>query len=161
MLFLELVYCWSDSLFPHRWSTASASPLPVALIVLPIQPLSPISRFQVNDTIETLVNHSFIDSWSNITSYERYYNACALIHCSFSYRKRLDVLYVVSTFLGGFSGLPTGLRFLSPHVLRAAHKFYDRLENRWLMKREGRNIPANLLSFSSKHATFIFFVRIN
>ena len=100
------------------------------LIILPIQPLSSSSRFQINDTIETLVNHLFIGSWSNITSYERYYDACAPTLCSFSYRKRLNVLYVVSTFLGVFSGLSTAIRFLTPHVLRASHKLYNRLRNR-------------------------------
>ena len=83
------------------------------------------SHFKVNDTVETIVNRLFIDTWSNETSYQRYYNACAPSHCTYSYRRRLDISYVVTTFLSVFNGLSIGLHVAAPYAVRIASKIHS------------------------------------
>jgi hypothetical protein len=83
--------------------------------------LPPASRFEVNDTIETIVYQLFIDSWTNETSYERYYNACAPTHCNYSFGTRLNIIYALTTFLSIFNGLSIGLRFAVPLLVKLAY----------------------------------------
>jgi hypothetical protein len=87
---------------------------------LPTLPLN--SSFNVDDTIETIVNQLFIDTWSNETSYERYYNTCAPSHCDYSYRRRLDILYILTTFLSVYDGLSIGFHFAVPYLVKLAYK---------------------------------------
>ena len=77
----------------------------------------------MNDTIETLVYRLFIDSWSNETSYERYYDACAPIYCYYVYRRRIDVVYALTTFLSVFNGLSIGLHFGVRLLMKVVYKF--------------------------------------
>ena len=89
------------------------------------------SRFQANDTLETIINALFIDSWSSDISYARYFNACQPLHCTYLHEQRLDVVFVVTTFLSVFSGLSTILRYSIPHVMRIVKKSYDHFYRAW------------------------------
>ena len=105
------------------------NPLPVgstpkinSSIAAPLQFALPNSRFKANDTVETIFNQLFIDSWFNETSYERYFNACAPTHCTYSFARRLNVLYALTTFISVFSGLATFFRFFVSCVVKVAFK---------------------------------------
>ena len=91
-------------------------------IISPLEFASTNSRFQVNDTVETILNRLFIDSWVNETSYERYFNACAPTYCTYSFARRFNVLYALTTFIGVFSGLSIFLRFLVSQLVDMAFK---------------------------------------
>ncbi|CAF3085988.1 unnamed protein product [Rotaria sp. Silwood2] len=100
---------------------------PRMIDISPLQFSSSTSNFRINDTIETMVYQLFIDFWSSEISYERYYNACAPTHCTYSYEKRLDVLYAVTIFLTVINGLSLGLRFVVPIFVRLVYKLRNRL----------------------------------
>ena len=93
---------------PRPWGTV---PIIDMSIIPPLHFASTNSRFTVNDTVETILNQLFIDSWVNETSYERYFNACAPTYCTYSFARRFNVLYALTTFIGVFSGLSIFLRF--------------------------------------------------
>jgi hypothetical protein len=99
---------------------------PPARAILPIMLCSAHSRFQVDDTIETIVNGMFIDSWLNETSYERYYNACASVYCSYSMRSRANVVRVLTTFLSVFNGLSIALHFMISSLVKLGYKVRNR-----------------------------------
>jgi hypothetical protein len=40
------------------------------------------TRFNINDTIETLASEMFIESWTSNVSYERFFNSCAASYCT-------------------------------------------------------------------------------
>ncbi|CAF1539950.1 unnamed protein product [Adineta ricciae] len=80
------------------------------------------TRFNVNDTIETMAYQMFIESWTNTTSYERFYNSCSPNYCTYIYRYRFDALEMLTTFLGVFPGLSSAIRFTVPYLVRIFQK---------------------------------------
>ena len=94
--------------------------------ILPIQFPPSQSRFRVDDTIETLVNGMFLDSWLNETSYERYYNSCAPTYCSYSFRRRLNIILALTTFLSVFNGLSIALQVMIPPLMKLGYKLRNR-----------------------------------
>ena len=123
---LELVHA-----MPLGNPDTSEIPLQVDMsIISPLEFASTNSRFQVNDTVETILNQLFIDSWVNETSYERYFNACAPTYCTYSFARRFNVLYALTTFIGVFSGLSIFLRFLVSQLVDMVFKLHRSLKNR-------------------------------
>ena len=72
-----------------------------------IQPLSNISNkhFQMNSTIEMLLNEFMIDELINNTRFDFYYAHCKPAYCSYSYEHRFDVLFIITTIIGIYGGL--------------------------------------------------------
>ena len=116
-------------------SFLSAIPLTVTYILYDEQPysMSPLSfssnntRFRVNDTLETIINSVFIDSWSIAISYPHYFDACQPLHCTYVFTQRLDITRAATTFLSVFGGLSTILRFGTPHLIRSLKRLYGGL----------------------------------
>ena len=92
--------------------------------VVPLKFSSLTNRFNANDTIESIAYQMFIDSWSNETSYERYYNACAPVYCKYTFGRRVDVAYTLTTLLSVFKGLSMGLRFVVLFLVKVVFKVY-------------------------------------
>ncbi|CAF3968589.1 unnamed protein product [Rotaria sp. Silwood1] len=96
--------------------------MPYIVDIFPLQFSSSVSNFAINDTIETIANRVFIDFWSNDTSYEQYYTACAPISCSYVKQQHLNPLYALTMFLNIFSGLSVVLKYIVPFLVRMAYK---------------------------------------
>ncbi|CAF1307779.1 unnamed protein product [Adineta ricciae] len=77
-----------------------------------------LTRFNVNDTIETLAYEMFIESWTNNVSYEKYYRNCLPNHCIYTYYYQFDAMELLTTFLSVFAGLSAGIRVVVPYLLR-------------------------------------------
>ncbi|CAF1153558.1 unnamed protein product [Rotaria sordida] len=84
------------------------------------------SNFAINDTIETIVNRMFIDSWNINISYELFFESCASRQCSLTYNYRFDPLYVLTTFLSIFVSLSLALHFLVPWLVTFMNKILNR-----------------------------------
>ncbi|CAF4201640.1 unnamed protein product [Rotaria sp. Silwood2] len=74
---------------------------------------SPVSSI----TIGTLIDELFIEVWQNESNYSNYFSICAPLTCRYTYAKRNDVLYILTTFLGLYGGLTVGLKFMVWHSL--------------------------------------------
>ena len=77
-----------------------------------------ITRFNINDTIETLASEMFIESWIYNVSYERYFNSCASYSCTYTYYYRFDFFDLLTTFLSLFGGLSAGIRLIVPYLVK-------------------------------------------
>jgi hypothetical protein len=84
------------------------------------------TQFRANDTLGTIINALFIDSWSSEISYPHYFDVCQPLHCTYVFTKRLDITRVATTFLSIFGGLSSILRFFTPHLIRSITKLSDR-----------------------------------
>jgi hypothetical protein len=86
-----------------------------------------IERFAVNDTVETLANELFTESWIRNVSYEQFCNSCAPNYCIYTYHYRFDALELLTTFMSVFAGLLLDLRFLVPRLVdtitKVRHRF--------------------------------------
>lgn len=87
---------------------------------------SEITRFYVNDTIDTLASQMFIESWMSNISYEKYYNSCALHYCSYTEYYLFDAFDLLTIFLSVFGGLSAGLRLIIPHIVDISAKIHNR-----------------------------------
>ena len=85
---------------------------------LSILTLAENSRYEMDDTIETIVNTLFIDFWSSEISYEQYYNACASAYCTYTHEERYDVLSSLTMFVSLFYGVSAILRFIVPYTVK-------------------------------------------
>jgi hypothetical protein len=97
--------------------------------IFPMAPLkfsSNITRFRVNDTLETMINALFIDSWSSAISYSQYFDVCQALHCTYVFTERLDITRVATTFLSVFGGLSAILLLVTPHLMGILRKLSDR-----------------------------------
>lgn len=75
------------------------------------------TRFSINDTLETLSNQLFIESWRVNHSYENFFNACAPNYCAYTHRYRFDSLEVLTTLLSVYATLSMVLRLVVPHLI--------------------------------------------
>lgn len=84
------------------------------------------TRFNVNDTIETLANAMFIESWRKNVSYARFFNSCAPIYCMRREYYRFDEIELLTTFLSVYVGLSFGARILAPCLVKVMKKIRNR-----------------------------------
>lgn len=76
------------------------------------QPIS--SRYEKNSTVESIVNQLMIEQWTSNIIYEKYYDVCAPISCSYSYIKYRLSLDVLALLLGLYGGLVIIMSVLAP-----------------------------------------------
>ena len=81
-----------------------------------------LTRFSINDTIETLLQSLFIESWSSHISYEKFFESCAPTQCRSTYFYRFDLFQIFTTFLSVCAALPIILRFLVPYLFSVIAK---------------------------------------
>lgn len=102
-----------------------APPTVPRLIVAPLNRSVP-SRFPPASPIGMLMDELFIEQWTNESNYEGYFNACAPAVCRYEYVRRYDMLYVITSLLGLYSGLTVSLRFIVWNGLRIYKKLQKR-----------------------------------
>ncbi|CAF4117379.1 unnamed protein product [Rotaria sp. Silwood2] len=78
------------------------------------------SRFFVNSTIQELVNKLMVEQWNRSTMYERYFNSCQPISCTYNYATRNDIIYIITTLLGLIGGMVTVLELFVPLLVKLA-----------------------------------------
>ena len=75
------------------------------------------SHFLPTTSIESLIKQLFIEQIDKQILYEQYFLQCAPIKCTYSYSRRFDIVYVVTTLLALFGGLTAALRLITPFVI--------------------------------------------
>ncbi|CAF5035592.1 unnamed protein product, partial [Rotaria sp. Silwood1] len=76
-----------------------------------------ISRFQLNTSIQLLVDALFIEQWHFNVSYPSFYEQCAPTYCHYTVNEHNNALHVVSQILGLYGGLTVSLRFIVPLIV--------------------------------------------
>jgi hypothetical protein len=94
-----------------------------------IRPLDPTLSAS-NATVQSLVNALMIDRWETSVFYERYYEACAPLSCSYLINKRANPLYIISTIVGLCGGLSVVLKLISPVIVRIGQRCIIRRQRR-------------------------------
>ena len=96
-------------------------PSELAISIAALDNLIP-SRFSPNTSIGTLIDELFLEQWSNTSSYEDYFKACAPSFCSYTYIQRNDALFAITSVLGLYGGLTVCLRFIAWNFIRFYRK---------------------------------------
>lgn len=92
-----------------------------------LDPLLP-SRFTPNTSISVIVNEIMVEEWNSSSSYENFYQKCNPAYCSYSYKKRSDLVYIITTIIGLFGGLNTILRIICPLFVRIFLQYLTKMK---------------------------------
>ncbi|CAF1306333.1 unnamed protein product [Adineta ricciae] len=76
------------------------------------------SRFLVNSTLEQLLSELMIEQWAVAPTYEKYYSECQPKQCTFTYKKKNDVIFIMTAIVGLVGGLSTILRLIVPILVK-------------------------------------------
>lgn len=112
------------------WFRDSDQPSSISMPLLPLLTLPNDSRFLFNDTIEALTKTLLVDKWSKRISYPQYFNVCAPTVCTYTYIKRWDPVFILTTFLGIYQGMSTALRILVPILVKFFYRVCYFMEGR-------------------------------
>ena len=93
-----------------------------------IQPLSQRldTDFSANFTVQTLLNKLMIDQMTSEIRFDVFYTKCNPAYCSYSYTRRFDVLFVVTTVIGIFGTLSMILRWTLPLIIEGILRWKHR-----------------------------------
>ena len=86
-------------------------PFPIEIYFQPLNS-SMLSRSSPFTTIGEIIDNLMIEMWRNITNYERYYNSCRLLTCTYTSYQRFDWLYTITIVTSIFGGLSVSLRII-------------------------------------------------
>lgn len=75
------------------------------------------SLYSSTTSIEVLIKRLFIEKIEKDILYDQYYLQCAPTQCTYSYSRRFDIAYVVTTLLALFGGLTAALRLMTPFII--------------------------------------------
>ncbi|CAF3741606.1 unnamed protein product [Adineta steineri] len=80
--------------------------------------ISSKSKYSVHSTVQHLLNQLMIEEWNANDKYENYYNKCQPIECSYSYKTRNGIVYIITALLGLVGGLITVLKIVVPNLVK-------------------------------------------
>jgi hypothetical protein len=70
------------------------------------------TRNSPNESIYSVASQLFVDKWSNYSSFNNYYTACAPQSCTYEKMRRRKLLSLVTSIIGMLGGLMTGLKII-------------------------------------------------
>ncbi|CAF0932786.1 unnamed protein product [Adineta steineri] len=118
--------CFYNQLCINDIRHALNTTLPLDTIIkLNTTALNPLlsSKFQINSTLNDIINQLMADEWLTISLHDKYYVACNPDTCTYSIVDKNDFISVISTIIGILESPTTILRFVVP---KAGLAFDDR-----------------------------------
>jgi len=79
-------------------------------------------RYSQNSILQELVENLMIEQWNTPPVYERYYNECQPVQCTYTYETRNDVIYIVTALFGIAGGLTKVLKSILPRLVKFFRK---------------------------------------
>ena len=90
----------------------------------------------LNVTVGALVKNLFVVEWSNTSDFSAYYYACVPSLCSYTYKERITLIYMITTLIGLIGGVVTALRVIAPVLVTIALWIQDKCNTRKTENRE-------------------------
>jgi len=76
------------------------------------------SRFSVDTTIESMFDELLIEEWHNTSNFSSYFNACAPISCSYTYKEHINIISMITVVLSLLGGLLMAFHLLAYLIVR-------------------------------------------
>ncbi|CAF3850194.1 unnamed protein product [Rotaria sp. Silwood1] len=109
--------CFSTLLSMYNVDMTDRLPLPSDTLAIAVLNSSIPSRYLPTMTVFEIFQQLFVEDWQISSNFEGYYNTCAPSACIYTYNKRMDVLFIVSTVISITGGLLIILRLFIPSVV--------------------------------------------
>lgn len=85
---------------------------------------STVSRFPPNTSISKITSEMMVEQWNPSLSYQRFYEACAPIYCSYSRTIHKETFIgIIIQLISTIGGIVVSLRILTPHVVKLILSF--------------------------------------
>ena len=75
------------------------------------------TKFSPQSTVDSLLGNLLVENWSDDVSFEKYYEQCAPILCTYTVNQQVTFLYIITQLLGFYGGLTVVLRLLIPRIV--------------------------------------------
>ena len=110
---LEGVFAWTLECFYYQWCIASLDRymLHSGATNVTFTALDP-NLSSVNETVDSMIQRLLVDSWSSNASFISYFNSCAPQFCTFDYRRRNDLFFVIITIVSVVGGLSLAFKLI-------------------------------------------------
>ncbi|CAF1199621.1 unnamed protein product [Adineta steineri] len=82
-----------------------------------VSPLSS-SHFQLDATVEHLLNELFIESWNEKRNFSAYFDICSPLSCTYTYDRRFNLLHIMVTIISVFGGVQMTVFFIAPFIVK-------------------------------------------
>ncbi|CAF1670273.1 unnamed protein product [Adineta ricciae] len=92
----------------------------------PIELLQLKTRYNINETIQNMIDRLFVDKWNVNYSYLNYSNKCHSTECTNSIIQQFHMLYVVTSIINLHGWLTMLLRLLIPLIINISFRMYYR-----------------------------------
>ncbi|UJR11653.1 hypothetical protein I4U23_015834 [Adineta vaga] len=76
------------------------------------------TRYLPNSSIEIIFNELMLEKWGDEIQYDRYYEQCAPISCTYTITKRNDLSYILTFLIALFGGVSIALKILVSSIVR-------------------------------------------
>jgi hypothetical protein len=81
---------------------------------------------QPNTRIGEIIENLLVEKWNTFISFEKYFSACAPQLCTYSYEKRENFIFFLTTLFSLFGGLTVVFRMMSPYLALIISKRFRR-----------------------------------
>ncbi|CAF4210001.1 unnamed protein product, partial [Adineta steineri] len=82
-----------------------------------VSPLSS-SHFQIDATVEHLLNELFIESWNEQRNFTNYFDICSPLSCTYTYDRRFNLLHIIVTIISVFGGVQMTVFLIAPFIVK-------------------------------------------
>jgi hypothetical protein len=106
--------CLNSVLSMYNVDMPTRLPLPADTLAIPVLNSSAPSRFSPIDTLGSIVEQLMVEEWDTQTDFEGSYETCAPLTCTYTFKERLDLFYVIATLTGLLGGLIVTFRLFVP-----------------------------------------------
>ena len=129
MVFSSTLECFHDRTCIDRILATYSDSINISIMIEDLN-----SRYPSDMALKEVIERLFIEEILTTTSYSAYYNACAPISCTYSYARRFDQFYIITTLIGLVGGLNISLRLVSKYVVKIFIWLKQRFSNRTGLK---------------------------
>lgn len=81
------------------------------------------SFYTPTSTIQQLIDRLMIEQWNSSIMFDKYYNECKPVQCTYSYQTRNDAIYIITTLVSLVGGLVTVLKITIPKFVSVYRRF--------------------------------------
>ena len=80
------------------------------------------SKFRPDTLLQDVVDAMMVENYNATASFDAFYEKCRPSSCSYTYKERSSLLYMITTMIGLFGGLNIVLRLISRIVVKAVYR---------------------------------------
>ncbi|CAF1191491.1 unnamed protein product [Adineta ricciae] len=75
-----------------------------------------LNSYEINETIQSMINRLFVNQWYINKSYDKYFDICQPVACTYSYVKGFNLFDVVTYLFALYCGLSKTLKIILPFL---------------------------------------------